>query len=171
MANMRQWVIPADEIRSDAVAYTAAAAASLTQVQNAYIALVGANVLKYRQDEILDTINWLKNTAMAAMDGFVHHPVAGDPAIVDHHAGPGDIDPSGVHRVYHPIVGIDGRDIQELLTGLGSFTLMNDRRDVFEHHGCRHAVRDQSGDRLSPAPEVFHHPILFLRREVQEDER
>lgn len=68
MADMRQWVIPADEIRSDAVAYTAAAAASLTQVQNAYIALVGANVLKYRQDEILDTINWLKNTAMAAMD-------------------------------------------------------------------------------------------------------
>jgi hypothetical protein len=66
---MRQWKLPATEIRHDAVVYTTATPASgLTQGANAYYLLVGDNVLKYRQIEILDAAEWLQSLASAAFD-------------------------------------------------------------------------------------------------------
>ena len=66
---MRIWQLGADNITSDNVAYsTATPASGLTLVVNTFLAGVGDNVLKYRQDEILDTIEWLKNEAKAQMD-------------------------------------------------------------------------------------------------------
>ena len=66
---MRLWQVPAANITSDAVEYTTATPASgLTLKANYYAVGVGDTVLKYRQDEIWDTIEWLKNEAMAAHD-------------------------------------------------------------------------------------------------------
>jgi hypothetical protein len=67
--NMRVWQLTADNITSDNVAYsTATPASGLTLTQNSYLLGVGDNVLKYRQIEILDTVEWLKDEAMAQMD-------------------------------------------------------------------------------------------------------
>jgi hypothetical protein len=66
---MRQWKLPAAEIRHDAVVYsTATPASGLTQGANAYYLLVGDNVLKYRQIEIWDAAEWLVSLAQAAFD-------------------------------------------------------------------------------------------------------
>jgi len=66
---MRLWQLPGDNITSDNVGYTTATPASgLTVNENQYLMAVGDNVLKYRQDEILDTIEWLKNEASAQME-------------------------------------------------------------------------------------------------------
>lgn len=66
---MRVWQLGADNITSDNVAYsTATPASGLTINENAFLAAVGDNVLKYRQIEILDTIEWLMNEAIAQMD-------------------------------------------------------------------------------------------------------
>ena len=65
---MRQWKLPAAEIRHDAVAYTTGAANTLTQAANAYYLLIGDNVLKYRQIEIWDAAEWLVSLASADFD-------------------------------------------------------------------------------------------------------
>jgi hypothetical protein len=66
---MRIWQLDGSEIRSDAVAYsTATPASGLTILENQYLVGVGNNVLKYRQNEIWDLIEWLKDEAMAQME-------------------------------------------------------------------------------------------------------
>lgn len=65
---MRQFKLPATSIVHDSVAYTTGAANTLTQAANAYYLLVGDNVLKYRQIEILDAAEWLLSLEQAAFD-------------------------------------------------------------------------------------------------------
>ena len=66
---MRLFELPADNITHDNVTYsTATPASGLTVNPNCFEVAVGDNVLKYRQNEILNAVEWAMTRAMADQD-------------------------------------------------------------------------------------------------------